>query len=628
MDQREMAHTSMYEHYYNLRENPFSGTTDPHGYFVTASTREAMASIIHGVRSRKGFITLVGQPGSGKTTLLRRVAEELASDTQVAMLFNSGVTFDELLEFICIDLGIVLDDSRRLTRLTRLNEYLLGALCAGRNVVVIIDDAQTLDDKTLEELRLLTNLETTKEKVLQVVLSGRPELGDKLNQYNLRQVHQRIGVRARLEPLSAGEVGEYVETRLCAVGAERQDLFIAADLARVWKATGGIPQAINLVCDHALTTAFTGGERPVSTATIKQAISRTCGGPRSRRLRARVDRDFGTRSRMYFAAAVAAACCVPILTTFASETIRERTEYAAPSEIAAARTAAQIPPRFETPAGQLALSVIPTDSDRSHWKPDRVMPTELVMGLPGECGNGLVERGEECDDGNSYDWDRCLTSCVNAACGDGVILNGIEPCDDGNDLNEDSCLTGCMRATCGDGYTWQGVEECDDGNGADSDGCLTSCVVARCGDGFVFEDAESCDDGNTSDLDACLSSCVPASCGDGFVLEGVEECDDGNATDTDGCSSRCRSVAPGYADAPVRSRSLAGTRRSLADGSTGGELDRAPRPILDAPPADVPRVSWADPSAALRDEDEGMPASSLPLIEEAIGDRLAGLENR
>jgi cysteine-rich repeat protein len=152
------------------------------------------------------------------------------------------------------------------------------------------------------------------------------------------------------------------------------------------------------------------------------------------------------------------------------------------------------------------------------------------------CGDGVVDPGEACDDGNAIDTDACLSNCVAASCGDGFVGPG-EGCDDGNDIDDDACTNACILASCGDGMLQEG-ESCDDGNAVDTDACLSSCLAANCGDGFVWADMEECDDANVDDTDACLSSCVAASCGDGFVGPG-EGCDDANGIDGDACSNAC-----------------------------------------------------------------------------------------
>lgn len=158
--------------------------------------------------------------------------------------------------------------------------------------------------------------------------------------------------------------------------------------------------------------------------------------------------------------------------------------------------------------------------------------------VPLSCGDGVLDEGEECDDGNADDTDGCLVTCVAARCGDGVTWAGVEACDDGNAVSTDGCVS-CTLATCGDGVVRAGVEECDDGNTDDTDACLTGCLAARCGDGVLQAGVEACDDGNDDNSDECPASCQPATCGDGYVRAGLEECDDGNLASSDGCNASC-----------------------------------------------------------------------------------------
>lgn len=262
----------MYAHFYHLSENPFNLTPDPKFHYINESTREALASILYGIKSRKGFLTLIGEAGCGKTTLLRRIVDEIEGETRIVFVFNPGVSFDELLEYLCMELGIRAEARGRLHLLERLNSFLLQQLTEGRNVVVIIDEAQTLEDDVLEELRLLSNLETSKEKILQILLSGQPELEEKLRRPNLRQLRQRISVRATLKPMRSDEIRAYVETRLRGAGSEKAELFTTAALLRCWQASSGIPRVINVICDNAMMVAFAEGKDRISVSVMNAAI--------------------------------------------------------------------------------------------------------------------------------------------------------------------------------------------------------------------------------------------------------------------------------------------------------------------------------------------------------------------
>ncbi len=183
-----------------------------------------------------------------------------------------------------------------------------------------------------------------------------------------------------------------------------------------------------------------------------------------------------------------------------------------------------------------------TDSSSSDTETDAETETDTTdttdTSLDPFCGDGNVDAGEECDDGNDVDTDTCTNACAVAICGDGIVQEGVEGCDDGNAADNDGCTAACVIEGCGDGIV-QAMEQCDDANDIDSDECTTLCAAAACGDGFVQEGVEQCDDANDVDSDACLPSCVDATCGDGFVLDGMEECDDANDVDTDECLNAC-----------------------------------------------------------------------------------------
>jgi len=271
----------MYAHFYHLSENPFNLTPDPKFHYINESTREALAAVLYGIKSRKGFLTLIGEAGTGKTTLLRRIVDEIEGETRIVFVFNPGVSFDELLEYLCMELGIRTEPAGRLQLIERLNHYLLQQLTEGRNVVVIIDEAQTLEDDVLEELRMLSNLETSKEKILQIVLSGQPELEEKLRRPNLRQLRQRIGVRATLKPMRSDEIRAYVETRLRTAGGQKVELFTTAALLRCWQASQGIPRVINVICDNAMMVAFAEGNDRITVSVMNAAIRDLDGQTRS-----------------------------------------------------------------------------------------------------------------------------------------------------------------------------------------------------------------------------------------------------------------------------------------------------------------------------------------------------------
>ena len=246
----------MYTAYFGLRAKPFSATPDPRLFYDNAAYREAYATLLYGVLERKGFIALTGEVGTGKTTLLRRLMDELGGSVRFVLFYNTTLTFDETVELICTELELPVEGLSRVQRLQRLNDLLIAEARRGGNVVLLLDEAQHLGTDVLENLRLISNLETSTEKLVQIVLVGQPELDAKLAHPALRQLAQRIAVRYRLEPLGKGEVEVFVDHRLRQCGRTVRDLFTAGALRRVAAYSRGIPRLINILCDGALLVAY------------------------------------------------------------------------------------------------------------------------------------------------------------------------------------------------------------------------------------------------------------------------------------------------------------------------------------------------------------------------------------
>jgi general secretion pathway protein A len=263
----------MYQAYFGFREKPFNLTPDPRFLYLNASYREALAALHYAIAERKGFASLVGEAGTGKTTLLRRLLAELTPDTRSVLVLNPAVGFEELLRFILTDLGRPpAAGTPKLEMLEALNAELLDTLARGGNVAVLIDEAQDLTIPVLEELRLLSNLETAKEKILQFVLAGQPELETMLARPEIRQLRQRIAVRARLRPLARSELRAYVAARIAAAGGDERGLFGATGLYRLWRFSRGVPRLVNVACDNALVTAYAAGRRSVGWREIGEAV--------------------------------------------------------------------------------------------------------------------------------------------------------------------------------------------------------------------------------------------------------------------------------------------------------------------------------------------------------------------
>jgi len=263
----------MYCEFYQMRERPFSVTADPKFLYLNARYREALASLHYGITQRKGFITLIGEAGTGKTTLLKKLLDDLDSKTRTVFVFNTNVSFDEILEYIFAEFDLPTHNGKRLYMLQRLNGFLLEELRNGRNVALLIDEAQDLDYSVLEDLRLLSNLETAKEKILQIVLSGQPELGQKLANPGLRQLRQRIAINCRLLPLAREEITQYIGSRLTAAGGTDPHLFTRDAEERIYEISTGIPRLVNIVCDNALVIGYALGKKRITADVVSEAAA-------------------------------------------------------------------------------------------------------------------------------------------------------------------------------------------------------------------------------------------------------------------------------------------------------------------------------------------------------------------
>ena len=249
----------MYEEFYGFQKSPFNITPDPRFLFFSHRHREAYDHLLFGIGERKGFIQLTGEVGAGKTTLCRAVLEQLGSEYKTALILNPSLTSMQLLRTILGELGIEYRGNDRARALSLLNSFLLEQLAEGNDVVLVIDEAQDLSDRLLEQVRLLSNLETDQRKLLQIVLMGQPELRDKLNQKHLRQLRQRITVRYHLQPLSRHETEFYIQHRLQVAGANGRPTFNRWAIWRIFRYSRGVPRLINAVCDKTLLCGYVTG---------------------------------------------------------------------------------------------------------------------------------------------------------------------------------------------------------------------------------------------------------------------------------------------------------------------------------------------------------------------------------
>lgn len=247
----------MYLEFFGLQEKPFSIAPDPRYLYMTDQHKEALAHLTYGVGDEGGFILLTGDIGTGKTTICRDLLNQLPKDVDVAYVTYPRVSASEMLEAVCDDLGIDYADGSSVKVLVdRLNHFLLESYARGRHTILIIDEAQNLDDEVLEQLRLLTNLETNEKKLIQLILLGQPELNQKLAQHSLRQLAQRVTARFHLKPLSYTEMAAYIEHRLYIAGF-RGELFSRSAMKHIYAKSQGIPRLVNIICDRAMLGAYT-----------------------------------------------------------------------------------------------------------------------------------------------------------------------------------------------------------------------------------------------------------------------------------------------------------------------------------------------------------------------------------
>ena len=265
----------MYCSFFGFHEKPFDVTPDHRFLYETPGHREALASIVYGIRERRGFVALVGEAGTGKTTLLRAALSRLDKNTKSAFIFNSDLPFLQVMALILDELGI-LRPVKKLTRyeaFRRLNDLGIRQLATGGNVVVMVDEAQNYDPKTIEGLRLLSNLESGQHKMIQVVLAGQPALDRKLSKRAMQQFAQRISLRRTTAPLAEQHTYEYIQHRLKIVGYKGSGLFSKKAMNLIWLHSEGIPRKINILCDNILLNAYGMGQKNVKAMAVAEAIN-------------------------------------------------------------------------------------------------------------------------------------------------------------------------------------------------------------------------------------------------------------------------------------------------------------------------------------------------------------------
>jgi general secretion pathway protein A len=260
----------MYKSFFGLKESPFNANPDPRFLYLTNQVEEALTGLMYGIQTRKGFITLTGEVGTGKTTLVNRLLDWLHHRrARTAFLFNSRMNTNQLFDFILAEFDIPCESRSKSQQLMKLNHWLLDRYRAGETVVLILDEAQNLTFPVLEEVRLLTNLETATDKLLQIVLSGQPELDDKLKLPELRQLRQRIMLRCKTTPLTKEQTHDYILKRLRIAGAGEQPIFSLEAMDAVHIYSLGIPRVVNLLCEHSLVNAYVDQQRPIKSKVVE-----------------------------------------------------------------------------------------------------------------------------------------------------------------------------------------------------------------------------------------------------------------------------------------------------------------------------------------------------------------------
>lgn len=279
----------MYCEFFGFSEKPFTITPNPKFMFLSGIHREAFAHLLYGIDTHAGFIALTGEVGTGKTTVLRTLLTQLDPEKyRSALIFNPGLTKVQLLSNICDEFGIVAGKRSGIAYLDALNRYLLEENNAGRTIVLVIDEAQNLKPEVLEQIRLISNLETERDKLIQIILAGQPELNDVLGRHDLRQLNQRITVRCQLLPMGLEDTGDYIDHRLKVSGCRVPGVFTSGAVKKIHRFSKGIPRLINVACEQALVMAWTKESLAVTPAMTGQVIAGARADSRGRRLLQRI----------------------------------------------------------------------------------------------------------------------------------------------------------------------------------------------------------------------------------------------------------------------------------------------------------------------------------------------------
>ena len=262
----------MYTHFYGFSEKPFNVTPDPRFLFLTESHQEALSSMIYGIKERRGFISVSGEVGTGKTTLIHHLLDTLDRKVKAVFLYETQITFEQLLKEVLLELELPAGDGDKPSLIRQLNHYLIQILARDETLAILIDEAQNLSKEVMEELRMLSNLETSSSKLLQIVFVGQPELESKLNSKDLRQLKQRIGIRRQVRPLTGEESTKYIAHRLNLVGSSTSGVFTPEAVSLICQYARGIPRTINILCDNAFLIGYGLSREKIDAAIIHEVI--------------------------------------------------------------------------------------------------------------------------------------------------------------------------------------------------------------------------------------------------------------------------------------------------------------------------------------------------------------------
>ncbi|MDA8431047.1 MAG: AAA family ATPase [Geobacteraceae bacterium] len=266
----------MYRDFFGFSEKPFTITPNPHFIYLSGNHREAFAHLLYGIDSHAGFIAMTGEVGTGKTTVLRTLLTQLDPEKYCsALIFNPCLSGDQLLASICREFGVDADAHHSYGYLDALNHFLLEQHSAGKTVVLVVDEAQNLAPDVLEQVRMISNLETECDKLIQIILAGQPELDDVLQRRDLRQLSQRITIRCRLTPMNRRDTGDYIRHRLRVSGCRLPALFTSGAVKRIYRFSRGVPRLINILCEQALVLAWTQESSTVTSAIASRVIGVT-----------------------------------------------------------------------------------------------------------------------------------------------------------------------------------------------------------------------------------------------------------------------------------------------------------------------------------------------------------------